>query len=88
MPPPYRVALYGRGMGDVFPSVSQVPECGPYMAGFPGPLAASYGRAFIQKGRSESIGIGSGMLSSFSSLKRFMKFPNCLNGSYCSRMER
>lgn len=33
-----------------------------YMAGFPGPLAASYGRAFIQKGRSESIGIGSGGL--------------------------
>ncbi len=30
MPPPYRVALYGRGMGDVFPSVSQVPECGLY----------------------------------------------------------
>lgn len=29
--------------GDVFPSVSQVPECG-LEAGFPGPLAASYGR--------------------------------------------
>lgn len=32
-----------------------------FMAGFPGPLAASYGRAF-QNGRSESIGIGSGGL--------------------------